>query len=672
MENKQIFLEKIADTNVKDEFLTGESLDSKILDIAFKTIPILKDQEYKLSIPNKSNDSGYASGIIDIKIPEKRNPGASLKLSIPILIVNYKLKPLDTFVINQVAYPITDSSLKELLNDPDNFRRLTQKEIRESKLLSKLADEFYEDTLASVKKIAEEEEDNSKKYLSLVYYRSLEEYHRLRKEAEEYSEPIKDYILQRKNDFDFDLYYMKIAQDNTSFQFFHENQDSASIRLLLEATGYNSVKMADEINSGKQLYLKAPVYNQTANPVRSMRFDPKTLKNSSTFSDVKKGPVEVMDSKGKLLKGFVYDLFSFSGKANNFPSSKIFVDLDKNYNLAPSFEGAVSQEDFVLKEDTIEPGDTGVFLDLSEDNAFGLIKVLNVSNIANEAQMIEVQIQNKKYSLKQEEMLKKYVINGNEILVPSHYKWVALHKKISLVDQSLDKNINTKIAETSYTIYKNASDIRITKYIGDQITTSKVPSILVPSGEHLKLLLNRLNFLSTNVDDMLTDVEKQKPVTFSTNFPILQDSIPSNDLGLKEVADRPLVNLKVLEIVKTASEPVLDLFPSLFDLSRNPDFCQRIDGIIKEGATTDTLDSIFSLGLINEINSAVFIQCIDKLKFVLSYLAALRLYIRYGWEIALKEGDVTMAIDALAEIIQKLELVKTQKILDKQLNMQMG
>lgn len=673
---KKIFkpLEKVADINIKDEFLSGKSLDSKILDIAFKSIPLLKDQQYKLDIKYKNNENGFANGVISIKIPEKNNPGGLVSVTVPILIDSYKLKPLDTFIINDVSYPTTDSTMRELLNDPDNFRKLTQKEIRESKILSKIAEDHYDDIMNTLKKTAEESTDENIKYLSTVYYKSLEHFSRMQKQADEHSEPITDYIIQKRRDLNFDLYYIKTASKNEGLQFYHEVSSPESIRLLLEATGYNSIKLADEINSGKELYLQSPVYDPKADIVRSMKFDPSSIKKNSMFSDVKKGPTEIADSKGKLLQGFVYDMYEFSGMANAFPTQRIFIDLKKNYVLSPSFSGKPTEGDFILKEDNMAPGDTGVFLDPTEDNAYGLIKILNLSRIEGEGETAEVQIANKKYKIRKEKLLKRYVITGNEILIPDSYKWVSLQKKITLLEQNMEDKINQKIAETSYTIYKKASDdIKIVKFMGDKLNRTDRP-IVVPKDQHLKLLVNKLNFLTTDKDTILDEINHGIPLTFSTNYPMQNIGMMPVAPVVQKTTERyePSIRLKTVDIIKKASAPITDVFVEVFNSKKaNPEFyTKEMDGLLKEGATTDTLDTIFSLGIVSDVNSTIFLENIDKLKFVLSYLTTLRLYIRYGWQIGLKEADLNVAIESLSDIIQKLQLVKTQKILDKQLNMQ--
>ena len=675
MKEKRIFkpLEKKADYNVKDEFLAGNNLDSKILDIAFKSIPLLKDQQYKLDIKNKNNENGFAAGSISIKIPEKKNPGATVTIKIPILIDSFKLKPIDTFILGDVAYPTTDSTIKELLNDPDNFRKLTRKEIRESKILSKIAEDYYEDIMNTLKKMAEESDNDDIKYMSAIYYKSLEGYARMKKESEDYSEPIIDFILKRRPDFNFDLYYIKTASEG-GIEFHQEVMTPESIRLLLEATGHKSIKMADEINSGKELYLQAPIYNVQQDMVRSMRFDPNQIKKNSIFNQVEKGPAEIMDAKGRLLKGFVYDLYGFTSTANNFPKERIFIDLNKNYAISSSFNGKTSEDEFILKEDEMEPGDRGVFLDPAKNNAFGVVKILNISKIQGEPDVAEVQIANKKYTIKQEDLLKKYVIDGNEILIPQSYKWIALQKQIQLLDQNIENKINQKIAETSYTIIKRADDIKIVKFAGDRVNSTDTP-INIPSDQHLKLLINRLNFITTDSDSILNDITRGIPVTFSTSFPIQNLNLNSEiETTIKESSYiEPRIRKDVVDVIKTASAPLSNLFLDLFSsYQTNPEFYQEYmeERLLKVGATTDTLDTIFSLGIVSDVNSTIFLQNIDKLKFVLSYLTALRLYIRYGWRIGIKEADLNIAIDSLSEIIQKLELIKTQNILDKQLNMQ--
>lgn len=665
--NKSIFkpLEKVADINIKSDFFT-DALEGRVIDECFKTIPVLKDENYKLIFNNKDDEAGHAIGYVDIALPQKKNPGGKLKLKIPIIIHNFKLKPIDTFVLNNVAYPANDLTIKELMMEPDNFRTLTQKEIRESRILSKVADECGDQLLTDLKKMAEESSDENEKYFSIIHLKGAEHYLDLKKKfektAENYSEPINDYIVSRRKDFNFNLFYIKKDKDN-NLKFASEVHSPESIRLLLEATGYDSVKMADELNSGNELMLDAPIVGQEE--YRSMAFDPKEFfeKSASGFSDVNKGSVEVLDGAGNLKKGFVFDLFGFSSMANNFPSSKIFVDLEKNYTQEANFDGRPAEGEFLLKEDDFEPGDKGIFIDNNTDNAYGIIKILNHSSIPKEGDILTVNINNKKYKIKQVDLLKNYVINDDEILIPKSYQWVSLNKKINVFPGKVEDKINQKIAESSYVITNKNNNIRLTS-----LTKKADVPLEIPTIQHLKLLVKKLNFLTTDLAGLIQNVERGQSLTFSTSFPLntIGGLARATDLTNMVSEKNSGIGVEVVKIIKSASKPITNLFPKLFNLRKEA----RYEELLKEAGSEDTLDTIFSLNIVNDINSSIFLQNIEKLKFTMSYLSALRLYIRYGWINSINEGDITAAIDSLSNIIQGLQTVKTQKLLNKQLMMQ--
>ncbi len=98
---------------------------------------------------------------------------------------------------------------------------------------------------------------------------------------------------------------------------------------------------------------------------------------------------------------------------------------------------------------------------------------------------------------------------------------------------------------------------------------------------------------------------------------------------------------------------------SLLDFDADSAICKLAD-------TFEALDTIFSLNMINDSNSSIFLQSVDKLKSTVSTLAALRVYLRLGWNVTLNESDINQAIDGLMEIIHSLELIKSQKLLSKQ------
>ncbi len=234
-----------------------------------------------------------------------------------------------------------------------------------------------------------------------------------------------------------------------------------------------------------------------------------------------------------------------------------------------------------------------------------------------------------------------------------------------------------KIAEAAYTITKVADDFKITRYIGSKVNDMSVP-VNVPSINHLKLLLLRLNLLTSDLGKVIEEIQKGKPFSLATNFPLLQSLSgttvsPAPDRTLDRPISTPETSSSIVRIIKTNVNPLMNIFPGLFKLGQHEDFCEQIDQFMeKTGSSADTLESIFSLNIVNDVNSSVFLQNIDKLKFTLSFLAALRLYLRYGWDIGLKENDVNMAIESLSNIIQGLNLVKAQNLLDKQMNMQNG
>src|SRR5690606_25732315 len=221
---------KEAEVNMKNDF-SSTSLDAKIINEVFRAVPTLRTNTYKLELKHKDEDSGDEVGMFTVFLEDKKT-----KIVFPIFIQDFKMKPIDTFVTeDQVAFPLSDSSLNELLNNPENFRKLTKQEVKGSKLLSKLASDDFDSVYKSVQALHDSEKDPEWKQIYTAYLKGFENQESLFKTASSFSEPIMDYIIKRDNDFNFDLYYVKIADEKINF--IHDKQDSKSVRLLLEATG---------------------------------------------------------------------------------------------------------------------------------------------------------------------------------------------------------------------------------------------------------------------------------------------------------------------------------------------------------------------------------------------------------------------------------------------------
>lgn len=129
--------------------------------------------------------------------------------------------------------------------------------------------------------------------------------------------------------------------------------------------------------------------------------------------------------------------------------------------------------------------------------------------------------------------------------------------------------------------------------------------------------------------------------------------------------------------IKTAAVELDNFFNKLFLLAREPDLVEILDQtaadidlidqnlpVIKEASTFDTLDTIFSLNVVNNANTNIFLNSIDKLKVHCHYYQ--HVYIRLGWQADISEADITQAVDALLDITKSLELIKTERVLDRQ------
>lgn len=670
--------EKIADINVKNDFF-GDQIQEKIMEEAFKALPFIRDLNYKLQFTDEDKNGGNLIARIEILLPESKNKNGKVKLSVPIFIKDFKMKPIDTFVMNGVAFPVTDETIKELLISPENFRPITFKEMKETKILAKIAEDYTETYMEDLKKIASE--DSEIGYFANIYLKGSEKYLSMIKKGDDFSEPILDCIMEMNPKMDFDVYYVKVASDN-QLKFVKETVDANGAKLLMEGMGYNSEKLAKELINGKQMYMQSPITKMN-DGVTTFPYNPQKVEKTKIFSNVPSGPVKAMDIAGKSIEGFNYDLFPFSGHlTNEVPSGKIFIDKNKNYFVTTELQAIPNEESsFVLSEDKVEPGTKGIFVDMNSGIAYGPIEIMSLFTKPGEPEVITAKINGRKYEITRTEMLKKYVPDGNKIMIPQTYTWINLNKKIKLFDKNQDKYLEEKIAEAAYTITKVADNFKITRFIGNKLNDMSVP-VNVPSTNHLKLLLLRLNLLTSDLKKVIDEIEKGKPFSIATNFPLLQSlsntvSSPAPEKGLTPVEDKPIsipeTSASIVRIIKTNVNPLMNIFPGLFKLGQYENLCEQMDQFMeKEGSAADTLESIFSLNIVNDINSSVFLQNIDRLKFALSFLSALRLYMRYGWDVGLKEGDVSTAIDSLSNIIQNLNLVKTQNLLDKQMNMQNG
>jgi hypothetical protein len=241
MSKKKNFIEqeKIADTNVKVDFF-GENIEGKIMEEAFRHLPSLKEENYNLIITNKDEQSGNLIGRIEILIPARKNPNGNIKLYLPVFINDFKLKPIDTFVLDKAAFPATEDTVKELLLDPESFRPLSMRELKETRVLAKLAADYYDNTTEELKKLASEDSDLG--LYASFYLKGIEQFFVLNKEAENYNEPITDCIIEKNANYDFNAYYVKFDKDN-SIKFEKEAIDASGVRVLMESMGYNSEKL---------------------------------------------------------------------------------------------------------------------------------------------------------------------------------------------------------------------------------------------------------------------------------------------------------------------------------------------------------------------------------------------------------------------------------------------
>ncbi len=366
--------EKVADINVKNDYF-GDQIQEKIMEEAFKAMPFIRDLNYKLQFTDEDKNGGNLIGRIEILLPEARNPNGKFKLSIPIFIKSFKMKPIDTFVMNGVAFPATDETIKELLVSPENFRPITFKEMKETKILAKIAEDYTEPYMEDLKKMASE--DSEIGYFANIYLKGSEKYLSMIKKGDDFNEPILDCILEMNPKMDFDVYYVKVAEDK-KIHFHKETVDGSGAKLLMEGMGYNSEKFAKELVNGKQLYMQSPI-TKLNDGVTALPYNQQKVEKTKIFANTPNGPVKAMDIAGKPIEGFAYDILPFSGHlTNEISNGKLFLDKNKNYFINADLQAVPNEESTtILSEDVIEPGAKGVFLDLNSGLAYGPVEILS-------------------------------------------------------------------------------------------------------------------------------------------------------------------------------------------------------------------------------------------------------------------------------------------------------
>jgi hypothetical protein len=663
---------KEADINVKSDFSTN-AIQEKIIDEAHKSLPLLKNLSYALDIKNKDLDAGNLFGVLSIDVPTRKNPQGKIKINLPIFIHDYKMKPIDTIVKNNVAFPINDAAIKELLNDPENFRTVSSKEIKQSRILSKLAHADPKNLKASLDDFIEETTDETCKLLAITQLRGLEELERIEKAAEDYSEPLMECILEKNASNNFDLYYTKLQGGNQALEFIQEEVTPETARALINAMGYNNEKIAEKATKKKGLHLKAPLYQ--ANQHESLLYDPSKIDKLKMVESLDPGPCEIMSESGEKAEGLLYNLNSITTTANPYPEGKLFLDYDKNFSIATNFQGMPTENNMSLIPDNESIGARGVYVDEINDIAYGPLDIISYIKDGPDSKII-AKYKNKKFEFRKLSGIKTTIVDGNTITIPNSFVWYEFKHEIKLVSNPGEQVAN-KFAEESYKIaYEN--NVGVYNLTPVKKGTTKLASI--PSDQHLRLFLSRINLMVDDFEKVADTVKNGRNITFITDYemkPVFSKYTPTEKKETSFLSPQPQVT-KYVDEIKIASEQLTPFFVKFFDLVRDQDFIDSL-GItetdilsideslpsIKEASAFETLDSIFSLNVINTANSSIFLQSIDRLKMVLSLLSALRIYLRFGWDVGINETDVNQAVDAINEIVRSLELVKTQKLLER-------
>lgn len=665
-------IEKTADYNLKDSF-SSNSVQEKIIEYAFKAMPLLKSLNYALYVKNKDMSSGDMIAILNIEIPATKNPAFNMKLNIPIFIKDYFMKPIDTIVLNNVAFPISDGTIKELLNNPENFRTLTMQEMKQSRILSKLAEADAVNLSKELDEYIKNAPSDEEKLLAITQKKGVEEYMRLEKAAEDYSEPIFECILEKKANHDFDLFYTRMLGHNEKLEFVKDNLSPKEANLFLKTIGYNE-KIAEKATKKGGTHLKAPVSRPNESH-ESVMYDPAKIDKIKTVDQLESGPCEIMDESGNKLEGILYDLQSFTNAENAFAENKLFFDYDKNYCINTDFQGMPTENPRTLEEDVPGMGSQGVFVDEINDIAYGPITINSFIDSGDDSKMF-IKFKNKRFELKKVAGLKRNVLEGDTIMIPKSLRWYAFQREIKIVG-NVGELVTNKFANASYKIaYHNATDTYQVTKVKDNL--NKIANI--PNSNHLKLFLSRINLIADDLEKVADSIAKGHPITFITDYPMASVFNETFEKRSKKPILHKIEGIdEQIKNIKIASKQLSAIFTKLFEIAREPDATEILDQTaesilaidpelptIKEAATFDTLDSIFALNVINNTNSAVFLNSINKLKGTLSLLSALRIYLRFGWQVDIAEADVNQAIDALLDIIKSLELVKTQRVLEKQ------
>jgi hypothetical protein len=662
--------EKTADINVKSDFTTN-GIQTKILSEAQQALPLLKDLKYGLVIKNKDMLSGDLYGTIKIQVPSKKYNDVETRVSIPIFIKNFYMSPIDTILINNAAYPINDGIVKEFLQDPETFRILKSKEIQETRILAKLAEADPDNLKTELDKFIDNTKSDVYKLFSITQKRGLEEFEQVKQASEDYTEPIFECILEKNASNNFDLTYLKRTKTG-NIEFATETINPNEARLLLETIGYN-IKVAEKATKKGGVRLKAPMSYPKG---ESLPIDLNKVEKTRIVETLRNGPAEVMTTQGNKIEGVLFDIVTFSSATNQYPEGKLFMDYKHNYCISSNFQGRSIEKDLILAPDDETSYGEGFYIDDVKGIAYGPIKILNW--ITNPSSLddfsSQVNYKGKKFNIKKLKGITRNMVEGNTITIPEFYTWHKINNKIDIVDNVNDLVLN-KVAETSYKISNASNGTYTVSSIKD--LTKKAS---IPSEKHLVLFLDRINLITEDLEKTAENIKNGKSLVFTSDYPM-------DELFIKKEADKVIpkklqsdifIN-KFLEPIKVANDKLTNFWEQFFELARDKEFVESLEptaeslldydadsAICKLADTFEALDTIFSLNMINDSNSSIFLQSVDKLKSTVSTLAALRVYLRLGWNVTLNESDINQALDGLMEIIHSLELIKSQKLLSKQ------
>lgn len=629
---------KIADIKL---ISAPENWSQEILAIAKKIYSNLPLENCFIKFTKIDEKQGYGIGelVITSKFQNEKQTQRNVIGSIPIIIKDSHLEPLDIFISKKRIYYLTPERLQKLLFSPELASGVVKKKSSLYTLpspgdgvsmLGKIGSTISSE---DQKKFMEGLDDSSKVKLAKVAGEGLEHitkdnkksiYEYITKKAN--ASPVHYIVKDKLGNY---LIYDKIANHQTL------NRKDFNTWLDKNASGVKN-EIVEQLNKNKEYYLKNNLWKQAdIIPLRQVikTFDP--IKESGFF--------KLLSKKNQILDAVVLPLYTF--KSRRFDEKYIIIDAKTtNYAIQKTVLGKKQRkvEETDLTDQTPAVKDYGCFYFIDKRGAGIAFEPLTISSITlkNESdfEIIGNTLLGEKLRLLPTPGLQNIIKTSDNIYcIPVDTKYIKLGKYIELeidpsrikemqkmaatIHRSLEINYRPREGEENLTPFKIR--MQYTKEVGNnRINVDKSYNL---DENQLKAFLSNLGFIPEKIPALIQEIQTKNYVT------LLDFQVPVSEY----------MNEKNVEkIIKFIDGLKQNLTKQAAELEDQP-----------------TVDNILSLNFINPENINKFVSSIPELEMTETKLGELLI----GFRLGLKDipgGALEQAIRGVAQVTDNLKTLQ--------------